>query len=359
MNDVDELKRFVVVHARAQNIVGYQDVLSRITNDNEGEPGSWAREWTRSAELLAERGRLLEATRHYNLARFPYVDGPARRQALAACVLAFDRWRQADPDIERLDVDLPGGQVRCWATGLSSVDRKPLLVIMGGIVTIKEQWAPVLRQVRRLGMAGIVTEMPGVGENTLRYDADSARMLSAVLDAVADRADVTRTYTLAMSFSGHLALRCAVSDRRIRGIITAGAPVTEFFTDTGWQRALPRITVDTLVHLSGTKPEDMRDWALTEADLSAVDIPVHCVVSRRDEIIPAGDVQRIRRWVRQAQFLEHDDVHGSPGHVVESRLWSMLSLLRMRGGHRLQRAAIAALLATARLRRRLARGATP
>jgi esterase FrsA len=355
MNDVDELKRFVIVHARAQNIVGYQDVLRRISHDNGDEPGSWAREWSRSAELLAGRGRLLEATRHYSLARFPYVDGPARQQALTACTLAFDQWRQADPAIQRLDVDLPDGRVRGWATGLSAVDPKPLLVIMGGIVTVKEQWAPVLRQVRRLGMAGIVTEMPGAGENELRYDANSWRMLSGLLDTVGDQADVTRTYTLAMSFSGHMALRCALSDNRIRGIVTAGAPVTEFFTDTAWQRDLPRVTVDTLAHLSGTKLGDMRDWALTPTDLSALDIPVHCAVSLRDEIIPAGDVQQIRRWVRQARFLEHDDVHGSPSHVVETRLWSILSLLRMRGGNHPRRAAIAALLGMARLRRRPAR----
>ncbi|TCO62328.1 alpha/beta hydrolase [Actinocrispum wychmicini] len=354
MNDVDELKRFVVVHARAQNILGYEDVLRRITNDDEDAPGSWAREWSQSAAELAERGRLLEATRHYNLARFPYVDGPARHNALADCVSTFDQWRQDDPDIQRLEVDLTTGRVRCWATGLSLAAPKPLLVIMGGLVSIKEQWAPVLRQVRRLGMAGVVTEMPGVGENELRYDRDSWQMLSRVLDAVGNQADVTRTYTLAMSFSGHMALRCAVSDNRIKGIVMAGAPVAEFFTDTAWQRDLPRVTVDTLAHMSGTKLKDMRDWALTQAELSSLDIPVACVVSRRDEIIPAGDVERIRQWVRRVEFLDHDDVHGSPGHVVETRLWSIASLLRMRGGNPLRRAAINALVGVERLRSRLA-----
>src|SRR6185369_11819876 len=115
------------------------------------------------------------------------------------------------------------------------------------------------------------------GENTLTYGPDSSRMLSALLDAVADRADVTHTYPIAMSFSGHLALRCAMTDARIRGIVTVGAPTSRFFTDAGWQRGLPRVTTDTLAHLAHTDPQDipggLARWALTGDDLAALDIP--------------------------------------------------------------------------------------
>lgn len=359
MNDVGELKKYVVAHAEAQGIPAarYREVLGRIHHDEDGVAGSWTREWAATGERLERDGALLDALRCYSMARFPFVDGPARRDALDRSVGTFDRWRRDRAGIERVDVDLPGGRVRCWASGLSTTDRKPLVLFVGGTISTKEQWAPNLRLARRLGLTMLVTEMPGVGENTLRYDAGSWRMLPAVLDAVADRADVARTYVVAVSFSGHLALRAAADDPRLRGAVTAGAPVREFFTDPVWFGALPRITVDTLAHLTGTPAVGLpalfaRDWALDPETLAALDIPICCTVATRDEIIPPGDVALLREHVRDLHDNEFDDEHGSPRHVAENRLWVVESLLRLQGGRGPQRAMIGLLRRGLRLRRR-------
>lgn len=359
MNDIDELKQYVAAHARSQSmpVEYYEELLGRIHTDEDGSRGSWAREWSDAGERLERDGKLLEACQHFIMARFPFVDGPARQDALDRCVAAFDRWRQQIPAIQRLDVDTPAGRVRCWTSGLSSTNRLPLLVFTGGIVSIKEQWAPVLLQTAQLGMAGLVTEMPGVGENTRLYDGDSWQQFSDLLDAVADRADVSRTYALALSFSGHMAVRCAKKDARIAGIIGAGMPVHDFFVDEDWQRGVPKVTVDTLAHLMRVQPAEVfagvRDWALTDADLSAVDVPMSYVASKRDEIIPRSDTLRLKKNVRRLRMIEHNDVHGSPSHFAETRLWSLLSLLRMQGVRNRQRTSISYALLKERLRRRL------
>ncbi|QXJ23890.1 alpha/beta hydrolase [Actinomadura graeca] len=362
MNDIAELKRFVLVHARAQGIPGreHQSILRHVESDDGDEPGSWVRAWVGAGTALERRGRYLDACRRYNMARFPYVDGPARQDALERCVAAFDRWRDGT-GIERLDVDLddgPGGaRVRCWTTGLDARDRRPLLLVMGGIVSVKEQWAPVLAQARKLGLAGVVAEMPGVGENMARYGPGSRELLPRILDAVADRADTARTYAVALSFSGHLALGCAAGDPRIRGVITVGAPVGGFFTDAAWQRQVPRITIDTLAHISDVSSGDvhghLRGMALDGDRLAALDVPVHYMASRRDEIIPASETELLRRHVRDLRLIENDDVHGSPRHFVETRLWIVRSLLELGGTHRPQRAALGALLRAQRARNRL------
>lgn len=360
MSDVAELKRFVAVHARAQSLPHRRcaEILVRIDNDDDGRAGSWAVEWTRAADRMRAANQPLTASRYYNIARFPYVDGPVRRDALESCVASFDEWRSGTP-IRRLDIPLRGGLVRCWTIGLTPRSSRPLLVMLGGIVSIKEQWAPVLLRLARLGMAGIVTEMPGVGENTLPYDEGSPLVLSAILDAVAGQADVTRTYLAAMSFSGHLALRRAADDPRIRGIVTAGPPVSAFFTDKGWQARLPGVTAGTLAHLLGVPaadvPERIRGWELTDDELGALDIPVHCMVSRRDEIIPPGDVAHLRRTVRDLHVIENDDVHGSPRHAAEARLWVALSLLRMRRARGPATALLGVAHAALRLRGKLPR----
>jgi esterase FrsA len=356
MNDLTELKEYVRLHAHGQGLKGYQELLDRVSSDDEDAPGSWVREWCLAGESLARRGLDVQAARHYAIAAFPFVNGPARRDAHQRCIQALDRWRLGQRGVEQLEVPVDGGLVRCWASGLSG--GKPLLLVMGGIVTLKEQWAPLLASVSRLGMAGLVTEMPGVGENTLRYQPESWRMLSGLLDAVADRADVTQTYAIALSFSGHMALRCAVEDRRIRGVVTVGAPVSSFFTDLGWQRQLPGITNATLANMIGITPVEvaggLREWAITGKQLSELDIPVGYVASGRDEIIPPGESSLLRDHVRKLDFTEHDDVHGSPRHTRETQLWLLGSLLRARGVRNAQSAVISLLLRLERARRSLA-----
>ncbi|MEU8346317.1 Alpha/beta hydrolase of unknown function [Actinomadura meyerae] len=360
MNDIAELRQFVVVHARAQGIPAgeYRPLLDAITTDDGDAPGSWVAGWTRAGERMERRGRFLDACRRFNMARFPYVDGPARQEAFDRCLAAFDRWR-ADTGIEPLEVDLDGGRMRCWTSGLSATDRRPLLIVMGGIVSIKEQWAPVLVQARRLGLAGVVAELPGVGENSARYGTGSTEVITAILDAVAGRAEADRTIAVTLSFSGNLALHVAAGDRRIRGIVTVGAPVGAFFTDDAWQRRLPRITVDTLAHLSrvpaGAVRERLGGLALDADRLAAVTVPVRYLASRRDEIIPGSDLDLLRRHVSDLRVVENDDVHGSPRHFRETRLWIVRSLLELLGTHGPHRAVLGTLIRAERARTRLVR----
>ncbi|MFD7921936.1 alpha/beta hydrolase [Streptomyces sp. NPDC059740] len=351
MNDVAELKHFALTHARAQNLGDTGELLARITSDEGEEPGSWAGEWRRRGDALHARGRLLDAVRHYNMARFPGVDGPARRGAADAAVRAFAHWA-ADHGVERLEVGPPGERVACWAAGLSRSAPRPLVLVCGGIVSPKEQWAPALSAIRRAGLAGVVTEMPGVGENQTVYGPQSWRLFPRLLDAVADRADVARSCAMALSFSGHLALRAAAEDPRIRGVVTAGAPVSAFFTDEEWIRALPRVTVDALARLSRTTPdrltEVLSELALSSEELAALRIPVAYSASLRDEIVPAADLALLRRHVRDLRVVAHDDVHGAPSHVAQTRVWALLNVVRLQRGPGVRTALLAAVLAALR-----------
>lgn len=354
MSNVDELKEFALIHARAQQIPQstYRAVLAHVVHDEEG-PGSWVAEWSGAAEAAEHRGDLLAACRMYTMARFPHVDGEARRKAWERAVAAFDKWRQRDRvDLQRLDVELTGGRVRCWTTARQHADREPFVILMGGIVSTKEQYAPTLLRLRRFGVSGLVTEMPGVGANTLEYGKESWRMFSGLLDAVGGRA--RRAYAMAMSFSGHMALRCALEEPRLRAVLTVGAPVHGVFADPAWQRNLPRITVETLSHLAGTGPldnaEDLGGLALTAEQLAALDIPVSYVASLRDEIIPVADIDLLRRHVRRLNLLVNDDVHGSPRHLGVTGPWLTGELLRAHGSRTLARAVLSALIPLTRAR---------
>jgi esterase FrsA len=347
MTVVDELKQFGEGHARAQDIdpAEYRAICARIDTDEGDGPGSWVHEWTVAAEPFDAAGQHLEACKYYNLARLPYVDGPAKQAALDRCVASFGRWA-AENGISPRTVDTPEGAVKCWTVGLSDGGRRPLLLALGGIVSIKEQWAPLLARLGRMGMAGVVTEMPGVGENRQRYAPDSWRMLSSILDDVTGLADVGNTFAMALSFSGHLALRCAIHDERLRGIATVGAPISHLFTDLDWQAQLPAITVNTVAHLAGIDRADLGarlgDWALERTELARLEIPVWYVASKCDEVISQHDVDMFATFVRQARILEFDDEHGAPHHTAETRVWIMRAILATLGGNAVQRGALGA-----------------
>ncbi|WP_344494519.1 alpha/beta fold hydrolase [Streptomyces enissocaesilis] len=335
MDHLEELKQFARLHAGGQGMSpGHTaEVLARIGNDTPGDARSWAAVWTAAGRAAATRGDLLDACRHYALARFPHPADEDRALAQRLCVDAFDQWRLRQGGIERLEFGHPEGTVVCWASGL---DRgRPLLVVMGGIVSVKEQWAPLLPLFRKLGFAAVVAELPGVGENTFTYGPESWRTLSFLMDRLEGRARVTDTSMLALSFSGHLALRAAAEDPRIRSVLTVGAPVADFFTDEAWWPRVPGITVETLRRLTGSADEGelrsvLAEFALTPERLNGVRIPVRYVASSRDEIIPARDQALLHRSLADVRFKTFDDVHGSPAHLGAMRRWLFSSLLRLR-----------------------------
>ncbi|MET7479260.1 alpha/beta hydrolase [Streptomyces sp. NPDC005648] len=340
MDHLAELKEFALLHARGQGMAPRRAarILAGITNDTPGHPESWTTVWTRAGRTAAAYGHHLDACAHFALARFPHHGDPAREAAGRLLVSTFDTWRRRRDDIERLELPFPDGTLACWATGLDAARPRPLLVVMGGIVSVKEQWAPVLPLLRRLGFAAVVTEFPGVGENPLRHGPDSWGLLPGLLDRLAGRARVADTSMLALSFSGHLALRAAVEDPRIRRILTVGAPVGDFFTDEEWRPRVPGITVDTLTRLTGLADADalwreLPRHALTEDELSRVRIPVRYVASSRDEIIPPGE-RRLLSALPDLRVKTYDDVHGSPAHLGAMRRWLVRQLLLTRIGAR-------------------------
>ncbi|MHA6763590.1 alpha/beta fold hydrolase [Streptacidiphilus sp. PAMC 29251] len=321
-----ELAGLALLHAQAQGLPEQQAraVLDRITHPWGESPGSWGRVWSAEGDRLTAQGLHLDACRHYAVGRFPYPGDGSRALAQHRCVEAFDRWRAEQPGrIERLELPMDDGRFTAWAAGLDATPPRPLLVVLGGIVSVKEQWAPLLAFADDLGLAVAVTELPGVGENTLRYDLRSWRMLSALLDRLADRADVSRTAAVALSFGGHLALRCALNDPRIAGVATVGAPLRQFFEDRSWQRQVPLTTVLCLARAAQVVPPavfgHVRGWGLTDEELRRLRIPVHYVASLRDEIVPLGEAAILRRAGVPGEVTVFDDVHGAPAHLDRTR----------------------------------------
>lgn len=355
---LSELKDLVGLHARAQGIADKRcaQILGSIECDGGASDNAWVNAWSRAASECEADGDDRGACRFYNLARFPYVDGPDRATALAKCVAVFERWASTRK-IERLEFSVGALRVRSWVKTVVGKS-KALLLVFGGIVSIKEQWGDLLNNADRLGMTVAITEMPGVGENTLLYDNNSWEMLPKLLDKLGELSGAECAYVTAMSFGGHLALRAALHDMRIKGIVTVGAPISDFFTRADLWPSLPETTIRTLAHIAKVERKDLQrhvaSFALTDDELLRLKIPVYYVASRRDEIIPRSDSQRLSRHVAQARIVEFDDVHGAPRHLTEYKIGIVRALLDMQDRDRLRRAALGAVQMLFTARRHLA-----
>ncbi|EOM77250.1 alpha/beta hydrolase [Rhodococcus rhodnii] len=327
MHELTERAELVRLHSRAQglSVAATERVLARIDTLDDG-PTGWSTVWAEDARRSAAAGRTPDAVARYNLARFPFPHTPDGRAAHRRCVdLAADLL--ARRGAARIEVD---GTAAWHLPAPDAADAPRLLVVCGGIVSIKEQWIGLAGLARRMSMGLLLTELPGVGENSARYGADAGARFGALLDAAAARERFSAAFALALSFGGTVALHAAAADRRIGGVASVGPPVRHFFEDMQWWSRVPQTTKDALAVTTGVAERDLPAalpaLALTRGQLGDVRIPVTSVASLRDEIIPAADPIVLREELPDVRVVAFDDVHGSPAHLLDTRLLTMSAL---------------------------------
>lgn len=330
--DLAEMKEFVGLHVKSQRIDDrdFKDILDRIDAAAGDGPSSWVYEWMQLGERCLQDQHYEHAIQCFNFARFPYVDSGARQLALDRCVDTFQERILDKVSVKRDVVRVMRYEVPVY----SHIPDKslPLLIVLGGIVSIKEQWHKMLGIGRKLGYAVAVAECPGVGENPMRYDLDSPQLISAIIDHYHGRIAENDVLVLGLSFGGHLAMRAALDDSRITRIVTAGAPINHFFTDTLWWQRVPNITKQTLAHIAQCNEKALHDaissLALDIDDLQQLSIPVMYVMSLRDEIIPRGERGFLTKGLGRLELIEFDDVHGAPAFLPAVRQLILRELAR-------------------------------
>ncbi|MBE5102259.1 alpha/beta fold hydrolase [Priestia aryabhattai] len=317
-NYLQELKQFVELHIKSQslNLVKPVEVLERISSPKGKGEGTWAFEWLQAGNEVFEKN-VLEAIQCYNFARFPYVNDETQQEAYEKLISSFDSYLSIT-NIKKERLSFNGGTFNVYTSSLNP--KKPLLLVMGGIVSIKEQWFKFLEVGPKLNFSVIVAEFPKVGENSLPFQANSFEIIQNILNYFEDEVDVDHTYYVGMSFGGQLGIQCAVKDSRIKGIVTVGAPLYEFYhlTNKEWN-GLPLVTKKTLSHVCELKESELRnslvDLSIDKNDLNKLDIPITYVFSLKDEIIPAAELEFIKKYIRNLDLVTFEDVHGSPNHM--------------------------------------------
>lgn len=334
---LEELEEFVKIHAHMYKVppAALEDILGRIDIPSGDGDGAWPVEWLRAGQRLQSQGKYLDAARHYSLGRFPFIDGSSRAEAQKRCLEAFDRWVHRQRNIDRLILMVDGQRVPAYGANMAAP--APALVLMGGVVSLKEQWYQFLKA-ELLGMPVVALDFPGTGESPFAYDERSPEHVGVVLDAALKRVGVDRCVVFASSFSGAIFAQLAPAEPRIRGLIMHSSPLHHFFLDRAWW---DRVPVTTRLSLAATMRQALADaeaelprLAVKRQDLAALRVPVVYIASLRDEIVPAGDWEMIEELVPAGRVIGFDDVHAAPDHTRQAGLEIMSAALDMAGRQR-------------------------
>ncbi|OKI29379.1 hypothetical protein A6A07_24610 [Streptomyces sp. CB03911] len=209
-----------------------------------------ARAHVAAAEHAEARGRTVSAGESYGLAarwfHFAAVlPHPDRDDAGRTARAADDAMRRAlahlDPDAVRIETPSFVG----WLRRPAGAGRPPVVVLVPGLDSGKEEFHGVTDALLRRGLAVFAMDGPGQGllAGATAVRPDYHRVLTGVIDALAARpeVDAARVGVIGLSLGGFYAAQGAAHEPRIRATATVSGPYR-----LDWDE-LPPLVTDTLV----------------------------------------------------------------------------------------------------------------
>jgi dienelactone hydrolase len=300
---------FVVTTARVETWDEWHDAWSENANMH----AALAEEAAARDRRLSAGEAWARATVGYHFAKFVWMVDPKRSRAAAdKAVAAMAKTHEyLDPNAERLEVPLDGGRVVGNLRRPTGESRPPLVLLIPGLDSTKEEFFRLENVFLDRGMATLSLDGPGQGESgydlPIRPDYDAA--VTAVLDAIADRSDVDldRVGLLGVSLGGYYAPRVLAFEPRVKAGVGLSGPYK--FSDI-WDDVPPQ-TRETFVVKSFAKDEDEGRVRAAELDLSGVaeriQQPYLAITGKLDRLIPWEQTERAAREAPNGEFLLHDD----------------------------------------------------
>jgi pimeloyl-ACP methyl ester carboxylesterase len=289
----------------------------------------WLGAWRATAEMheeLALRAReqghdrsageaFLRAAVTYHFAKFVWVlDVEANHNATEAAVRAmYAAHALLDPTAERIEAPLDSGVVAGNLRRPAGVAPAPLVIVIPGLDSTKEEFWLLESVFLDRGMATLSLDGPGQGETGfhmhIRPDYEVA--VSAVLDELTARGsggiDLTRVGLAGVSLGGYYAARTAAFERRVSAVVgISGA----YNLADAWP-SLPALTRESFEHASGARDQaEARELAarLSLAGVAErIEQPCLVVTGKRDRLIPWEETKRIADEAPHGEWVLYDD----------------------------------------------------
>jgi pimeloyl-ACP methyl ester carboxylesterase len=289
--------------------------------------GEWLDAWSKTAELHLRLAREAEETGRrrtageafvraalcFHFAKYVWVvDAERNRETtIRARDALYAAHRLLDPTAERIEAPLDGAAVIGNLRRPSEPERPPLVLLIPGLDSTKEEFFNFERVFLDRGLATLSLDGPGQGEGgfelAIRPDYEIA--VAAMLDALErrDDLDLGRVGAAGVSLGGYYAPRAAAFEPRLRAV--AGVSGPRNFGEL-WDE-LPMLTRESFVHYSRSADlESGRERAL-ELDLTGVagriSQPLLVVTGKLDRLIPWESTKGVADEAPDSTFVLYEE----------------------------------------------------
>ena len=305
--------------------IDYNDFV-RTTARIEGWE-EWLDAWTNTAELHLRLGREAEqagrrltageafvrAALCFHFAKYVWVvDGDLnRRTTERARETLYEAHRLLDPSAERVEAPLDGAAVVANLRRPPGVDRAPLVILIPGLDSTKEEFFNLEQVFIDRGLATLSLDGPGQGEAgfelPIRHDYEVA--VAAILDALEGRDDVDtrRVGAAGVSLGGYYAPRAAAFEPRLRAVAGVAGPFNfgELWDD------VPMLTREAFVYYSRSADDEEGRRGALRLDLDDVagriEQPALLVTGKLDRLIPWESTKRIADEAPNATLVTYEE----------------------------------------------------
>jgi len=262
-----------------------------------------------AGDLDAARRSFLVAKAYYSIGRYPGGITPLKQ---AVCDDLARAYRKAcahlDPPLEVVEVECDGKAIRSHFRAPNTGRPAGAVLVMCGYDMFKEDrgWAGEFALDN--GLASLVMDAPGTGENPFAWDPASVKAWVAAIDWLAARPEVdeTRIGAFGISRGGYSVMQLAGTyPERVRAVVAnAGHPFgyrmtdqeLEDFVDARNARAsyvfgAPGDTTSFETWTVEREKALFKEWALSEQGiLERITMPVLMINGKHDHLAPIGNI---------------------------------------------------------------------
>jgi esterase FrsA len=211
-----------------------ENVRAVVTDMWADARGGWPFEWSKLAQVYAQRGDHGLAAYAYGCAKFPCIADAARARAMEG---QLEQYQLAARDFpvrfERRVIELPyrGGTVEL-PVHLYSPDgdyaARPVLMAHGGVDTFKMDFHPfAIAFTMTAGVSTLAFDNPGTGESSVPLDCYADEMICGIAEFARTLGD-GRVAHFGMSFAGNFSAMSGLSGL-VDAAVNLGGPVVDTF----------------------------------------------------------------------------------------------------------------------------------
>ncbi len=287
-----------------------------------------AEESAASGDTTGAQEKFLLAKTYYSIARFPRPLTPLKEKANRDCIRVYLRaCEYLEPPLEVVNVECEGRHITSHFRAPKDADDAnpaPAVLIMCGGDMFKEDRGWAGEMALDHGLATLVMDGPGTGENPFSYEPESVSAWKAAVDYLAARpeVDAERIGAFGISRGGHSVMLLAGSyPEKVRAAVASaghhfGYRMTEaemanyvanrkrraayVFGAPGDGPSFPPTTVEQEEAL-------FKRWSLSELGLvEKIVCPILMINGKQDHLAPIGNIY---------YMLEHGPVTGKEARV--------------------------------------------